>query len=51
MAHSVERLTSAQVMVSQFVGSSPASGFVLCSDLCICLRSVDILGSLGGSVG
>ena len=26
---SVERLTSAQVMISQFVGSSPASGPVL----------------------
>ena len=26
MAQSVERLTSAQVMISQFVGSSPVSG-------------------------
>ena len=29
MAQSVERLTSAQVTISQFVGSSPASGSVL----------------------
>ena len=29
MAQSVERLTSAQVMISQSVGSSPASGSVL----------------------
>ena len=29
MAQSVERLTSAQVMISWFVGSSPASGSVL----------------------
>ena len=29
MAQSVERLTSAQVMISQFVGSSPALGSVL----------------------
>ena len=29
MAQSVERPTSAQVMISQFVGSGPASGSVL----------------------
>ena len=29
MAQSVERLTSAQVMISQFVGSSPMLGSVL----------------------
>ena len=29
MAQSVERLTSAQVMISQFVGLSPVSGSVL----------------------
>ena len=29
MAQSVERLTSAQVMISRSVGSSPASGSVL----------------------
>ena len=29
MAQSVERLTSAQVMISQLVGSGPASGSVL----------------------
>ena len=29
MAQSVKHLTSAQVMISQFVGSSPASGSVL----------------------
>ena len=29
VAHSVERPTSAQVMISRFVGSSPASGSVL----------------------
>ena len=29
MAQSVERQTSAQVTISQFVGSSPASGSVL----------------------
>ena len=29
MAQSVERPTSAQVMISRFVGSSPASGSVL----------------------
>ena len=29
MAQSVERLTSAQVMIPRFVGSSPASGSVL----------------------
>ena len=29
MAQSVERLTSAQVTISRFVGSSPASDFVL----------------------
>ena len=29
MAQSVKRLTSAQVMISQFMGSSPASGSVL----------------------
>ena len=29
MAQSVERLTSAQVMLSQFVGLSPVSGSVL----------------------
>ena len=34
VAQSVERPTSAQVMISQFVGSSPASGSVLmaCSE-------------------
>ena len=29
MAQSVKRLTSVQVVISQFVGSSPASGSVL----------------------
>ena len=29
MAQSVKRPTSAQIMISQFVGSSPASGSVL----------------------
>ena len=29
MAHSVKRLTSAQVTVSRFMGSSPSLGFVL----------------------
>ena len=29
MAQSVKPLTSTQVMISQFVGSSPTSGFVL----------------------
>ena len=29
VAQSVQRLTSAQVMISRFVGSSPASGSVL----------------------
>ena len=29
MAQKVKRLTSAQVMISQFVSSSPVSGFVL----------------------
>ena len=29
VAQSVERLTSVQVMISQFVGSSPTSGSVL----------------------
>ena len=31
MAQSVERPTSAQVMISQFVGSGPTSGFVVTS--------------------
>ena len=40
VAQSIEHLTSAQVMISQFMGSSPASGSVLttCSEPGACFR-------------
>ena len=50
-AQSVKRLTSVQVMISQFAGSSPASGSALTAEsLEPASESVSPSGRLGGAV-
>ena len=65
MAQLVKYLTSAQVMITQFMGSSPASGSVLTAQSlepasdsvspspahALFLSKINVRGRLGGAVG